>query len=81
MFEPRSPEDIASEPQGDFSMKRETYFAKDRSLAVQCARKVANLRGADGKGAVLVVWVARERFEDMVTTISGLDWQKAVAGE
>ena len=81
MFEPRSLEDIASEPPGDFSMKRKTCFVDDRSLAVQYAQKAANCRGADGKAAVLVVWVAREKLEEMVTTISGLGWQEVIAGE
>ena len=81
MFVPRSPEEITSDPPGDFSMQRKTYFAGGRSLAVQYARKVANCRGEDGKAAVLVVWVAREKLEDMVTTISGLDWQKVITGD
>ena len=78
MFEPRSPESILSRPPGDFSMKDILYFAEDRNLAVQYARKAANCRSPDGKAAVLVVWVEREKLEGMVTSISGLDWQKVM---
>ena len=59
-------------------MKDILYFAEDCSLAVQYARKAANCRSPDGKAAVLVVWVERERLEEMVTDNIGLDWHKVV---